>query len=393
MTARFIHSWLGLFFSAILIFVATTGALSVFADEIDWLIRPAMRVAATSPDKGPVGQSLVAATAALPGAVPLDIDRFSGPRYADRVTLGQPGKGRSFVWVDPYSGKVTGITSTATFRDMIRELHRSLSTGRTIAMLAVTTLSLPLAAMVIAGLLLYRRFWTGFFRKPRLSGSRRAIFSDLHRLIAVWLLPFLTVTVLTSMVFLSEFIGFSPVKPETPMATTRDNALPEGFTGADLDRAVAAAQAAMPGFSVTEIALPKGKMAPLTLRGIDGTLLTRPSAAAIHLDPATGATLAVQPAGDLSAHMRVFEGARVLHYGTFGGLATRILWVLFGLGLATLGLLGALVSAERLTKEFMVRKRPERSRLGHYLTGAGIGNWPGLAAALLAVLIAVWKAI
>lgn len=390
MSARRVHGFLGLFFSLAMIFVAITGSLSVFADEIDWLLTPALRVSAGEGDKSSPGRSFDAAATAIPGARPDVLTRFPGPRYADRLRVITPDGTAAFVWVDPYSGTVTGTGAAVTVRQVLRELHRSLSTENMTVTLAVAAMSLPLGATVIAGLLLYRRFWTGYFRRPRFSGSRRAMLSDLHRLAAVWLLPFLVVTTLTSAIFLSEMVGLAPPMPAMPMVAARGPALlPDGFDGASLDRAVDLARDALPGLVVSEITFPDAPGAPVSVRGADGTALVRPVASVGHVDPASLALMAVQPAAGLGERMRLFEAARVLHYGTALGLPMRLLWLGFGLGLAALGILGAMICAERLTKEFKVRGRAARSGWGHYFAGAGAGNWIGLGATVLALALAL----
>jgi len=401
MSARIVHGYTGLFFCAILAFLSGTGTLSVFSVELDWLMRAEMRVAADG-NKAPVGQSLDAALAAAAGVRPIALMRFPGARFADRVLVASDDAGRRFVWVDPYSGQVRGTTPTATLKETLRELHRGLSTKARLVQVAVAALSLPLALSVISGLVLYRRFWTGFFRMPRRTGSRRALLSDLHRLTAVWSLPFLAIVVITSAVFLSEMVGFGPpMRPMPRPDPIRAEALPPGFGGADLDRAVAQAAALIPDFQLTDVQFPTSGNAPLTIRGTDGTLLVRSDSSVVHLDPvrtmtqgsgsdsAAAGVFAVQPAAAMGPRLRVFEAVRVVHYGTLAGLPTRILWSVFGLGLMALGVLGALICAERLRKEFQVRGRIARSGLRHVLSGPGIGNWPGILTIAVAIALAV----
>lgn len=392
MSARRLHGFLGLVLSAAMIFLAVTGSLSVFADEIEWLATPAMRVDREAAGKLPLGRSLEAGLAAVPGARPVVLTRHPGGRFADRLHVVGPGRTAAFVWVDPYSGEVTGTGPAVSLRQVLREMHRSLSTGRDGVILGVTALSLPLAATAIAGVLLYRRFWTGFFRLPRLSGSRRAMLSDLHRLLAVWLLPFLAVTIVTGLVFLSELAGLGPSMPSMPwmpMADIGGGSVRAGaIDGPGLDAAVAQATAALPGLVVTEVGFPMADGDPLAIRGSDGTALVRPTAGVGFVDPVTLTLIGAIPAAELGERMRLFEAVRVLHYGTALGLPTRLLWLAFGLGLAALGVLGAMISAERLKREFAVRGRPPRSGTRHYFSGPGAANWIGLGAAVVALGLA-----
>ena len=398
MSLRVLHGYVGLFFCAALTFLSITGTLAVFSNEIDWLVRSEMRVAPAD-EKAPVGQSLDAVRAAQPDAQPITLVRFPGTRTADRVLVSAPDAGQRFVWVDPYSGAVRGTTSMTTVKDVLRELHRSLSTKDRLVQVVVAAVSVPLALSVVTGLLIYRRFWTGFFRMPRWSGRRRAVLSDLHRLIAVWSLPFLAAVLFTSLIFLSEMAGFGPYLRQAPQVEpARAEALPPGFSGAQLDQAVALTRARIPGFQLRDVKFPQTATQPLSIRGTDGTLLVRSDSSQLHVDPAAlfpvegtaepdGVTL--QPAADMGKRLRLFEAVRVVHYGTLAGLPTRILWVVFGLGLTTLGILGALVAVERLRKEFEVKGRVARSGVRHVMSGPGVGNWLGLLAIVAAIALAV----
>jgi uncharacterized iron-regulated membrane protein len=397
MSARVLHGYFGLFFCAILIFLSASGTLAVFSVEIDWLARAEMRVEAAG-EKAPVGRTFDAAMAAEPGAIPVALVRFDRPRFADRVEVVPVDRGARFVWVDPYSSEVRGTTSTRTFQETLRELHRALSIDKQLVRMAVAAVSLPLAVSIVTGLLLYRRFWTGFFRMPRWGGRRRAILSDLHRLIAVWLLPFLLIVGITSLVFLSEMVGLAPVLRKTPGTDFRNELMPPGFSGDQLDQAVALATSRIEGFELTDIQFPTRGNLPLSIRGVDGTALVRDGVTMMHIDPENLDPLkgdvdanatTVQPAAQMNARLRVFEGIRVVHYGTLAGLPTRILWVIFGLCMTTLGVLGSLVAVERLRKEFQIKGKEARSGLRHVMSGPGVGNWPGLLVISIAIVLAI----
>lgn len=388
-SARFVHSASGLFFCVIIVFMAGTGALSVFSTEIDWVFRPQMRIEAAADEKADLGQSLDSVLKAAPDARPLAITRFPSPRFSDRVEVALPGGEKQFVWVNPYSGQVTGATSNVSLKETLRELHRSLSTRKKLSQFAVALLSVPLFVSILSGILLYRRFWTGYFRRPRFGGSRRALLSDCHRLVAIWLLPFLLVTTVTSLIFLSELAGFGPTRPVDPKSVPeRNSVVPADFHGADLDDAIDLARSSIPGLLITEVNFPRNRSGHLSIRGIDGTALVRANAATVLVDPVSVSTSAVRPSREMGVRMRVFEGVRVVHYGTLAGFPTRVLWVVFGLALVALGVLGALICVERLTKEFAIRGRPPRRGLGHFLSGPGAGNWVGLSVVLLAVALA-----
>ena len=200
---------------------------------------------------------------------------------------------------------------------------------------------------------------------------------------------FMTVVVLTSTQFMVEILGFGPTFYPNYKVTpgAGEPAIPEGFDGASLDLAVSKAREVYPELDVSDIALPKAAGDPLAIRGDLSAALVRASANSVNFDPATLAIRGAYKAETSGTPLRVFEAVRVIHYGSFGGFATRILWLIFGLGVSVLLALGALIFAERQT--FMSErsdKVPTRSRPGHIWTGMGVGKWVGL----IVVFAAVW---
>lgn len=380
-TARAWHSLAGMVFSLILMFLFVTGTLSVFGHEIDWLANPAQRVAAAPGGKRPLGATWDAVRTQMPGAQVAMIQRPAGPRTADQVIVRMPDGGQRLVLVDPYRGTVQGEGSTRTAWLTLRELHRALSSPSRKVQFAVTLMVLPLAVILVTSLLLYRRFWRGFFRLPRRGARARAVLGDLHRLLGSWALIFMVPLVLTSGQFLVEFLGYGPAYyPGYMLPRTQQSALPESFSGADLDRAVGVAGATLPGLAVTDIMLPPDARMPIALRGELTAPLVRTVANSVYLDPASLAVRGAHRAEEIPAGLRLSEALRVVHYGSFAGLGSKLVWGVFGLVLSVLTALGALIYAERLV--FLSERSDTvraRSRLGHVWAGMGPGKWIGLA--------------
>lgn len=387
-TARDWHSLIGMFLLLALMFLFVTGTLSVFGREIDWLFTSEQRVAVGSEDKQGFGAIYDAVEAAYPEAQQLMILRQPGARFADQVTVTIAEQGRAIVYVDPYRAATQGIGPVNNLWKTLRELHRGLSSEKRKVELVVTLMALPLAVMLVTCLMLYPRFYRGFFRLPRRGARLRAQLSDLHRLIGAWSVVFLTVLVVTSTEFMIEYIGLGPsfYQSYRDPAGTGAPPLPVGFAGADLERAVALAQETLPGLRITDIALPAEAGDPLTVRGDLTSPMVRSAANSVYFDPATLTLRGAHRAETIGAPLWLFEAMRILHYGSFGGVTSRILWLVFGLALSVLAALGALIYAERLT--FMSERSDRyvrRTRLGHVWAGMGLGKWvcfAGLAAAV-----------
>ncbi|MCA0272517.1 MAG: PepSY domain-containing protein [Proteobacteria bacterium] len=385
---HWLHSVFGLTLSLYLGFIFITGTLLVFANEIDWLRYSAMRVVPAEGGKLPWGRVYDAAAADRPGWSIVRVVRDEGPRTADLVVMLKPGDpGDHFIWVDPYRAVVQGETSTFSFHNALLVLHESLFIEGRKGKFLVTVLALPLTAAVIAGLCTYRRFWAGFFRMPRFGGRRRATLSDLHRLIAVWSLIFFIPLSATSLWYFVENLGLGARTEFSHRTEKRAGLLPAGFDGARLDAAVQVAEAAMPGFNISAMSLPRTVSEPLLFQGQMTALLVRDTENSVHVDPTTLAVVATYRGEDLSLHQRVSAAADPIHFGYFAGLTTRILWFVFGIALTALVVAGILINATRLAA--MAEKRsgsPTRPGIARSLLAMG----PLGAGAWLSVALMLW---
>ncbi len=125
-------------------------------------------------------------------------------------------------------------------------------------------------------------------------------------------------------------------------------------------------------------------------------MLVRAHANAVWIDARTGEARLVRDARDLGVHQRIAATADPLHFGDFGGLASKIVWFAFGAMLTALSISGAAVYALRL-----LRRDGRAGRIGAVAAVAwrGMGMWRWPAAALVAlgviglfpvVLVAAW---
>ena len=202
----------------------------------------------------------------------------------------------------------------------------------------VSLLAIPLLISIITSFWIYKRWWKGFFRKPR-SGRKRRFWGDLHRLTGVWSLAFLFIIALTSAWYLVESLG-GRAPPAAELPRGESGRPPAAVTGAQLDAMIAKAQQQYPELDIDNIRFPLKHGQPVVLHGQTDAVLVRPRANAIAFDAADGQEVHRHYAGDLNAHQRISEAADPLHFGTFGGLTTRILWFIFGLGMSALSLTG-----------------------------------------------------
>jgi uncharacterized iron-regulated membrane protein len=371
-----VHSWIGLKLSIFLTFILATGTLAVIAHEIDWMVTPAMRV---SPQSAPVaswGKWAQAAARAAPDArlqtlyAPID-PWFSVEAWVSR------GKGApERIYVDPWTARVTGRHGWANVHRFLRQVHRHLMLPTKIGIPIVCSLALLLAISLISGVVTYKKWWRGFFRAPR-GGDGRRLTGDLHRLIGLWSLWFVALIALTGIWYLVETLGGNAPVPKLPEVAA--SAMP---TGDRLDRLVTMARQADPDLDIREIRfMPDNGVIFL---GQSSAWLVRDRANAVAIDPATVKVIAQLDGRDLSAHQRFSEMADPLHFGTFGGIWTKLVWFLFGAGLTAMAVTGTMIYAMRLAKG-SDDSRPKRA-------WKAMGAWAYIGTALILLSLALTPA-
>lgn len=121
---RKIHLWLSVPFGFIITLICFSGAMLVFENEVNEWMRPELyfvkKVEATPL---PVGQLLEKVAATLPDSVSVTgVSISSDPERAYQVSLSKPR--RSSVYVDQYTGEVTGKNQRSGFFLFMFRMHR-----------------------------------------------------------------------------------------------------------------------------------------------------------------------------------------------------------------------------------------------------------------------------
>lgn len=377
-----VHQWAGLQVSLFLAFILATGTIATLSHEIDWLINPAMRVAS---QEGPQASWGALATSAHEVAGDARIEWIyapSEPWFAVEAIAERPNGDRFRIQIDPWTAEVRGLTSWFNAQRLFRELHRNLMMPTAIGVPIVTLLAFPLLASVVTAFWVYKKWWRGFFRVPRRRKDRRndgrRFTGDLHRFVGLWSLWFVALIGVTGVWYFVEKMGGAAPVPRPPEVLT-----PAQASGAKLDALVTKAHQAFPDLRVTSIGFPKGQPGGVVVMGQAKALLVRERANAVMLDPDREAVVEVVRGEELSLHQRISEAADPLHFGTWGGLATRIAWFLCGLALTGLAVTGVLIYALRLRQE-AAAARKNGGVLAAMWRGMGIMAWPSLIFLILA---------
>lgn len=346
-----IHGWVGLNLSILLLLLFATGTILVFFTEIEGALYKGMRApAAETQHSATTGEIYASVRQTYPDVFPAWIKRDKASWIGDATVVFTNWGEEVFVWTNPETAEVLGVTSRKNGLKMIvRTFHDSLFTGHRLGLLAVTATSLLLLTFIFTGLVTYRRFWRGFFRAPPRHLGPRAWWAGLHRLTALWSLPFLIVMCLTGFYYFINAVGVWPVHyPATTNATEREHRLPTGFSGVDLDRAAAVATERLPGFDITTVVLPDNASKGIRFQGHTDAILADEKASSVEVDPATFELLGGFDAQDLGVMTRISSAIEPLHYGLWGGFLSRLLWLIFGALATAVSLFGVMIYAARV---------------------------------------------
>lgn len=351
-----LHSWAGLKVSVFMFFISITGTLAVFAHDIDWLLTPELRVS-VGDQRASHGTLIDAAREAYPDWTLFYLFEPFEAWFAAELLAFTPDGERRRIYLDPYRGTVQGDVNWFNAHRILRETHRHLMLPTRIGVPIVSLLALPLLISAVSSMWIYKRWWTGFFKRPR-GNRKRRFWGDIHRLTGVWSLAFIFIIALTSVWYLVESLGGN-----APPAASLPRGNPEipapEVDGTTLDAMIQQARTSFPELRIKQIILPRNQGQPVALLGQAEAWLVRPRANAVAFEPTSAVEVHRHAATQLSLHQRISEAADPLHFGTFGGLSTRILWFIFGLGMSALSLTGVYLYGLRLSG----KKAAKRTRL------------------------------
>lgn len=334
----------------------------MISHEITWLANPAAR--ASNPDNLPIQPPtawIAAAQQALPEAQVTQVMRFEDYLVA---VVGMTGKDMpaALVYVNPYTAQVQEINQGLTFIGFMRSLHGWLlfpwRGSYSIGYYLVAALSLLVLVALMSGLVVYKRFWRGY-REPRLRRSKgaRIFWGDWHRLAGIWSIWFLLVIGLTGLWYLAQAILWHndieiSTDPE-PLAITAVPLTHNQETPAmiPLSQAITTALDKMPTLNPTWISIPEHHQDYVHILGGNGAIFYDGYSYGAFINPWNGNIAATRDPANMGLLETMEHLADPLHYGTLGGLATKLVWFVFGLLLTSMSISGFVVWHQRLRKQ------------------------------------------
>lgn len=232
----------------------------------------------------------------------------------------------------------------------------------------VSLLGLPMLASLVTGLVVYKRFWKGFFKPTlRFNHGARIFWGDFHRLSGIWSIWFIAVISITGTWFLIQAIladnhvtiSTEPIVPVIAREDVPLTAAGEPAPRISLDDATRIAKEQIAGLDVSFVSLPGNAYAHVYLGGRGWYPLMFQT---VNVNPYNSKIEAQFLVSDRSALEFVTESMRPLHTGDFGGLTIKLIWAFFGLVLSMMVLSGLLIWTKRTAQATAAAlKRSERA--------------------------------
>lgn len=341
-----VHTWSSLVCTVFMLLLCLTGLPLIFHHEIGHLLGTEVEAPPMPADapRASLDTVLAAAQARQPDKTVQFVSRDIDDDTVWIVTLADTPlaqEGQKSVAVDARTGLVLAEPKfDEGFIYLMFKLHVDLFAGLA-GKLFLGFMGLLLLAAIVSGVVLYAPFMRKLtFGTVRRERSKRVKWLDLHNLLGIVTLVWLTVVGATGVIntWADLMIKFWQYDQMSQLiAPYKDQAPPASF--GSLQRAAVAAQAVEPDMTLAFIAFP-------------GTAFSSPHHYAIFLrghEPLTARllkpvltdsqTAQVTASVDLPWYLTALLVSQPLHFGDYGGLPLQILWAL--LDLATIFVLGS----------------------------------------------------
>lgn len=343
-----VHSWVGFKFSLLLCFILVTGTFATVSHELDWLTNPAMRVSPATVTHTNWAGIYENAHHQLPDKTILHIKAPLEPWFAAEVAYYENDQDLHRLFFHPSSAEYLGDGRWYNWQRFFRMTHRHLMLPIKIGLPIVSAFAIFLLLSLITSLVVYRKWWRGFFRLPRRSHAK-LFWGDLHRLIGVWSLWFLLLISLTSLWYLLEYSGVRGSYPgygkPTSELAQQQSVMPSPAQFASM---IKDTKHTFADLKIQRVYFPLRKGLTVRVSGQASAILVRDRANSLSFDPINGDLITQFRGEELNALTRIAEAADPLHFGTFAGLPSKLLYFVFGVLLCILAISGTYLYGTRL---------------------------------------------
>lgn len=345
------HRYLGLTFGLLLVVLGLTGSALVFWREIDHALNPTLMQVAPQAERQSIDAVLASTRQAYPN-LQLQSITFPEPpgRTTDLISL-KPreqldAEQSTEVFVNPYTAEVLGSRqSDRHLTPFLYKLHLSLFAGE-VGEMVVGICGLLLMVLGFTGLIL----WSGWSNlahgfRIRWNASIQRVNYDIHNVWGFWSNVFLVIIGFTGAVIVLAHhspavaaLFFSPA-PTVELTVVLPNQQPIATS-----KILQIADAALPGGETTTISFADVPEPKVTIHKKFPQEYQPPihdsGYSTVEINQYSGKVLRVDKVVEPPTGFKVAMLLAALHFGTFWGLPSQMLYVLIGLVPAALFITG-----------------------------------------------------
>jgi uncharacterized iron-regulated membrane protein len=360
---RVAHLWAGVGLGLWLVMLGLTGSALVYQHSLRQVLEKGRHI---KPGLRPlsVGELLARIHRQRPDLIVLDIDGMDRSDSAWEFLIRPVKPARverhsHILLVDPGTGDIGGEqTSVGTFMGVLAQLHYNLLSGE--IGLTINAFAGGLAIFfAITGLVLWwrgRSKWKNGLRIKLRGVSSRVRNYSLHSAIGFYASLFLCVVGLSGIYFAAPrpFLWLGAHIEGTSLVVMKDFLDPPDSTteptipDASVDRIMTAALAEFPDSRLFEVELPTAQTDAWKFHFFPHGVIDLGNAELVVVDRRSAKVLAARRTVDLPFTVRAVIFLRPLHYGSFGGNFTKVVWILLGLTPAFLFVTGLLMWRKRI---------------------------------------------
>lgn len=339
-----VHKWSSLICTLFLLMLCVTGLPLIFHDEIDFLTEgrpetgaPGVGSSGEAPELFPLDTMMEAALLARPGEVPAFM-AFDNDQPLMTITTAlrpdSPGDEMTLLMLDRSTGRIVSRLDEDGVMHFLLQLHTDMFLGLP-GMLFLGAMGMLFVVAIVSGVVLYAPFMRKLpFGSLRTSRSARLKWMDYHNLLGIVALAWTVVVGLTGVIntLATPINQMWQANELTEMTQAYAGAepLPPARYGS-IDKAMAEARKALPGFNPQYIAFPGGAFSSKHHYAIyfqGDTPLTERLLTSALVDAETGEFTDARP---MPWYGKALALSRPLHFGDYGGLPLKIIWAVMTL--------------------------------------------------------------
>ncbi|BDF95183.1 PepSY-associated TM helix domain-containing protein [Pseudoalteromonas sp. KAN5] len=353
-----LHGWFSLPVWVLFCFICLTGTISVISHELTWLTNPHAR--ASNPDNLPEKskQSLInSLTSEYPTADVMSVVSYE-PYLVNAIIFTDTDKPYATAYVNQYTGEIQAINQTTSFIEFMRTLHGWLyfpwQAGYSVGYYLVSAMALVIFGALATGLIIYKNFWRAFTQpKIRFGQGSKTLLKDLHTVAGVWSIWFMAIMSLTGLWYLTQAIMWHneiDIEEHAPIVSEAQLPSSKNTQAIDLNSAITITKNQFSEFTPTYIMLPEHNRGMYSIMGAGDTVFYDGYSYSTSVNPWTGEIAASKSPETMSTLQTLSHIADPLHYGTIGGIWTKVIWFLFGVILTGMSVTGFMMYSKKLVK-------------------------------------------